>query len=232
MVGIINYGMGNLRSVEKAFERIGAEVTVLTEPGSIEKVDRLVLPGVGAFADGMEHLTQQGWIDPVRRFIDRGRPFLGICLGMQLLFDGSQEDATDTGLVAGMKILPGQVVRFPQPDPSQGTMRGQRRLKVPHMGWNMIQWSRDDPLFAGLDPRATPGAAPGGVAVYFVHSYYVQPTLNGDPAGSITSATADYGGSFCASVWRENIWATQFHPEKSQKVGLTMIRNFASLRVG
>ena len=251
MIGIIDYGMGNLRSVEKAFELVGAEVVIVSDPTQIKRVDQLVLPGVGAFADGMENLTRLGWVEPVRRFITSGNPFLGICLGLQLLFEGSQEDAGDLGLVPGLSVLPGRVVRFSFPPRKLDTDGDTtRRLKIPHMGWNFLHWDRDDPLLRGLAPQADlgqvsaesptngatehrlPGPGLAGVAVYFVHSYYAQPVSDGnggDGGESIVSARTDYGGWFCASLWRDNVWATQFHPEKSQKVGLRMLANFASV---
>ncbi len=213
MIGIIDYAMGNLRSVQKAFEHVGTRASILASPDDVSGIDRLVLPGVGAFADGMEHLTRLSWVDVIRDFIDSGKPFLGICLGMQLLFDGSQEDAPGIQQpVAGLSVLPGQVVRFSNQAPDGA------RLKVPHMGWNSLTWQRDDPLLAGVNQ---------GDAVYFVHSYYAQP--HADQAATIISTTADYGGAFCASVWRDHIWATQFHPEKSQRVGLRMFANFAKI---
>jgi glutamine amidotransferase len=212
MIGIIDYGMGNLRSVQKAFEQIGDEARLFAAPADLPAggVDRLVLPGVGAFGDGIENLRQRGWIEPIKAFIAGGRPFLGICLGMQLLFEGSEEDAPSPGkLVPGLAILPGEVVRF-QATPATP------RLKVPHMGWNTITWTRPDPLLAGLEQ---------GAAVYFVHSYYVR------PREAIASATAEYpqDSPFCATQQRGNVWATQFHPEKSQRVGLKMLANFAAV---
>ena len=214
-IGIIDYGMGNLRSVERAFEYVGAQVIVLTDPPQAAEVSRLVLPGVGAFADGMAHLEQRGWIDPILAFVKSSRPFLGICLGMQLLFDGSEEDAGSAEQpVPGLAVLPGKVVRFVQPPARE------QRIKIPHMGWNSLEFQRDDPLFAGI---AT------GAFVYFVHGYYSQPVDRADRP--ITSATTLYppGRPFCASVWQERIWATQFHPEKSQRVGLKMLANFIGL---
>ena len=214
MIGIVDYGMGNLRSVQKAFEHVGAEAAILTRPGQLGEIDKLVLPGVGAFADGIDQLTTRGWVEPVLAYIGAGRPMLGICLGMQLLFEASEEDAARPDEpVPGLAALPGRVVRFPNVA-SDGT-----RLKVPQMGWNALTWTRPDPLLAGLER---------GSAVYFVHSYYVQPRESeGDP---VTSAWADYGGPFCASVWRGNLWATQFHPEKSQRVGLRLLENFVAVR--
>lgn len=213
MVGIIDYAMGNLRSVQKAFEHVGARTVILCSPEEADRVDKLVLPGVGAFADGMAHLTQRGWVDRIGAFIRSGRPFLGICLGLQLLFDGSQEDAPGPEQpVPGLSVLPGGVVRF------GGCDVAGRRLKVPHMGWNTIRWQREDPLLDGLNQDD---------AVYFVHSYYAQPDRC--DGADVVSATADYGGPFCASVWHGNVWATQFHPEKSQSVGLKILGNFASI---
>jgi glutamine amidotransferase len=212
MIGVIEYGMGNLRSVQKAFELLGCQAAILYQPADLtDRITHLVLPGVGAFADGMAHLTQRGWIAPMRAFIDSGRPFLGICLGMQLLFDGSEEDAAPGQLVPGLGILSGRVERFTV-DAPEGP-----RLKVPHMGWNGLRWERPDPLLAGLEQDA---------AVYFVHSYHAVP--GPDAADGLVGCQADYGGWFCASVWRDRLWATQFHPEKSQRVGLRMLQNFAA----
>ena len=146
MIGIIDYRMGNLRSVQKAFEHVGAEATILSCPDQLSQINRLVLPGVGAFADGMNHLREGGWIEGIRDFVGQGKPFLGICLGMQLLFEGSQEGIADgDDPVAGLSLLRGQVVRFKNQDENG------RRVKVPHMGWNSIQWQRRDPLFQSLD---------------------------------------------------------------------------------
>ena len=216
MIAIIDYGMGNLRSVQKAFEQVGAEARIFAAPPELPVggADQLILPGVGAFGDGVANLRERGWIEPIKAHIESGRPFLGICLGMQLLFDGSEEDAPTEGqLVPGLSILPGEVVQFRQP-------RTGPRIKVPHMGWNTLTWKRDDPLLRGLDQ---------GAAVYFVHSYFVRPREQ--PGTPIASATTDYpeGLAFCSSLWCGNIWATQFHPEKSQRVGLQMLANFAKL---
>lgn len=209
MIGIIDYRMGNLRSVQKAFEHVGGRAMILRGPDEAAGVEKLVLPGVGAFTDGMASLRELGWVDAIRRFLATGRPMLGICLGMQLLFDCSEEDAPNTGL----SLLAGDVIRF-QEDAGNG-----RRIKVPHMGWNTLAWTRDDPLLAGLVP-----GDPASASVYFVHSYHVRPA---DPA--VTLATADYPVPFTAIVRRDNLWATQFHPEKSQRVGLRMLANFAGL---
>lgn len=209
MIGIINYGMGNLRSVQKAFEKNGADARILASPEMVTQVQRLVLPGVGAFADGMANLEAGGWIEPIHAFIRSGRPFLGICLGMQLLFEGSEEDAPSREEpVRGLAVVAGQVRRF------RGDAFGPGRLKVPHMGWNRLARCQAVGLFDGLPPDP---------AVYFVHSYYAVPRHDG-----IVAATADYGGPFCAAVAFDNVWATQFHPEKSQIVGLRMLGNFAA----
>ena len=210
MIGIIDYGMGNLRSVQKAFEHLGAEARILTQPEEPGGVDRLVLPGVGAFADGMVQLRQRGLIEPIIDFIRTDRPMLGICLGLQLLFEGSQEDApSDDEPVAGLGVLPGQVIRF------QGEPFGPGRLKVPHMGWNTLACRHDDPLFTGQDEAPS---------VYFVHSYYAVPE---DSTHII--ATTDYGLRFCSAVRRGPLQAVQFHPEKSQRVGLRMLARFAGV---
>lgn len=202
-IGIVDYGMGNLRSVQKAFEKIGAEAEIVREPGQVAGCEKLVLPGVGAFEDAIAHLHQRQLAEPIRRFIACGRPFLGICLGLQLLFERSQENGDHEGL----GVLPGSVVRFVPTD---------HTLKVPHMGWNTLNFEQPDaPLLHGL---------PQAAAVYFVHSYYAAPADAADIA-----TTTDYAGRFCSSVHRDNISAVQFHPEKSQQVGLKMLANFAEL---
>ncbi len=205
MIIIVDYGMGNLRSVQKAIERIGGQAVIADSSGPIDGAEKLILPGVGAFGDAMEHLRQRKLIDPIRRFVDSGKPMLGICLGLQLLFDEGEED----GGHAGLGIIPGKVVRFQPTD---------HALKVPHMGWNGITpppGAAPDPMLAGVTP---------GSHVYFVHSYYAVPS---DPA--VVATTTDYGGNFCSAIRRGNIFATQFHPEKSQAVGLKLLANFAKL---
>lgn len=212
MIGIIDYRMGNLRSVQKAFERVGAEAVIAASPAQLANIDRLVLPGVGAFADGVTHLTESNWIEPIVSHIESGKPFLGICLGMQLLFEDSLEGAPSPDQpVRGLGVLPGHVIPFAIND------RTPRRMKIPHMGWNTISWTRDDPMLRGVHQ---------GAAAYFVHGFLARPDETA--AQPITSATTDYGGPLCASVWRNNIWATQFHPEKSQRVGLKMLANFVA----
>jgi glutamine amidotransferase len=219
MIGIIDYGMGNLRSVQKAFEHVGSDARILQSPDDLTGIEKLILPGVGAFADGMTHLNERGWIAPIKDFADSGKPLLGICLGMQLMFDGSQEDAPSPDeLVPGLALLPGEVLQFQITELAAEAGVNPGRMKVPHMGWNSINWKREDPLLAGLDQ---------GCYVYFVHGYYVTVAEASDKP--VASASCDYGGNFCASIWRDNLWATQFHPEKSQGVGLKMLTNFAAI---
>src|SRR3954468_7672626 len=196
-VVIVDYGMANLRSVQKAFERVGAAAEITSDPAAVAAADKGVLPGVGAFRDAIARLRESGLAGPIVSHIEAGRPLLGICLGLPLLFTRPPEDAVHEGL----NVLPGEVVRFPK-------VPG---LKVPHMGWNQLRFRGACPLFRGLPPES---------AVYFVHSYYAAPA---EPA--LTSATADYPEPFAAAVWRDNLFATQFHPEKSQDVGLRMLEN-------
>jgi glutamine amidotransferase len=201
-IAIVDYGMANLRSVQKAFERVGASAQITSDPSVVAAAEKLVLPGVGAFRDAIARLRESRLAEPIVEHIRQDRPFLGICLGMQLLFTRSMED----GVHEGLDVFPGEVVRF---DNVPG-------LKVPHMGWNQLRFREECPLFRGL---------PKDAAVYFVHSYYPKPV-----DVNLTSATADYPTPFTAAVWRERVFATQFHPEKSQEVGLTMLKNFAELK--
>ncbi|MCU0703710.1 MAG: imidazole glycerol phosphate synthase subunit HisH [Fimbriiglobus sp.] len=199
---IVDYGMGNLRSVQKAFEAVGTAADISADPERVGNATKLVLPGVGAFRDAIARLRETGLADAVIHHIDDGLPFLGICLGYQLLFTRSTED----GFHAGLDLLPGEVVRF-------NRVPG---YKVPHMGWNALRLTHSDcPLFAGLPPEP---------AFYFVHSYYPEVT-----AASLVSAEADYPEPFAAAVWRGNVFGTQFHPEKSQAVGKVLLKNFAML---
>jgi len=201
MIVIVDYGMGNLRSVQKGLEKVGANAVISRDQDQIRKADRLVLPGVGAFPQCMANLARFELIEPIREMVASGRPFLGICLGLQLLFDESEE----FGIHEGLKIIPGKVKAF---DKAMG-------LKIPHMGWNQIRFRKQSPIFRDIED---------GSFVYFVHSFYVAPD---DPAD--TAAESEYGVTFTAAVERDNIFASQFHPEKSQQVGLTMLRNFAGL---
>ncbi len=199
---IVDYGMANLRSVQKAFEAVGASATISSDPGRVADAGKIVLPGVGAFRDAIAKLRETGLGDAVVSHIDAGRPFLGICLGFQLLFSRSHED----GVHEGLGVFPGDVVRFPE-------LPG---LKVPHMGWNSLRLNQSAcPLFADL---------PANPSVYFVHGYFPVPT-----DANLTAAEADYPTPFCAAIWRNNVFATQFHPEKSQSVGLAMLRNFSKI---
>ncbi len=201
-VVIVDYGMANLRSVQKAFEKVGTAAVISSDPNRVHEAAKVVLPGVGAFEDAIGKLRETGLAEAVTDHIDAGKPFLGICLGLHMLFSRSHEG----GHFAGLNLFAGDVVRF---TPEQG-------LKIPHMGWNTLNIRMPKcPLFHGLPPDS---------AFYFVHGYYAVPT----DAGS-TSAEADYPGPFCAALWRDNVFATQFHPEKSQAVGQLLLRNFAGL---
>ena len=201
MIAIIDYGMGNLRSVQKALEAVGAATEVTGDPDRIRKADHVVLPGVGAFADAIAELRRTGLAQAFVEAVQRGRPCLGVCLGLQLLFDESEED----GLHQGLGLIPGRIVRFQSPP--------EAKLIIPHMGWNTLAIHRPAPLLAGLPDQAS---------VYFVHSYHALAKNQDDVA-----ATADYPTPFPAVVWRNNLTACQFHPEKSQQVGLSIYANFA-----
>ena len=195
---IVDYGMGNLRSVQKALESVGAEARIVSSPKEME-APGMVLPGVGAFRDAMESLRRNGMVQPVLEHIRSGKPFLGVCLGLHLLFSIGEE----FGVHQGLGIIPGRVIRF------------DGDLKVPHMGWNAVSILRGEGVLKDIED---------GTYFYFVHSYYVVPEENG-----WTAATTDYGITFPSVVIRDNIFATQFHPEKSQRDGLRIYRNFASL---
>ena len=196
---IIDYGMANLRSVQKAFEKVGHDAMISGDPNRIPEADKIVLPGVGAFRDAIARLRETDLATPLLEHLRAGKPFFGICLGLQLLFTTSHEDGRHTGL----DYFPGEVVRFPD-------VPG---LKVPHMGWNQLRVRKPAPPLAGLPKEAS---------VYFVHSYYVVPR---DPG--LTATETDYPAPFTSAIWLENVFATQFHPEKSQRVGLEMLRRFA-----
>lgn len=198
---IIDYGMANLRSVQKAFERVGGHAEISGDPARVGEAKKLVLPGVGAFRDAIARLRETGLVEPIKDHLHSGKPFFGICLGLQLLFTRSHED----GEYDGLQVFSGDVVRFP-PQPG---------IKVPHMGWNRLRVRTPAPMLEGLD----------GQSVYFVHSYYPVPT-----EATLIAAEADYPEPFCAAIWKDNVFATQFHPEKSQKVGLEMLQRFAEWR--
>lgn len=200
VIAIVDYGMGNLRSVQKALEHVGAEAVVTSDVAVIARAPAIVLPGVGAFGDAMINLRRLGLIEAIREAIAARVPFLGICLGLQVLFEESQE----MGRHEGLDVFGGQVVRFPE-----------QVGKVPHIGWNQIHIRRQSPLLAGVED---------GDFAYFVHSYYVVPA---DP--EIVLATTDYGLDFASVVGRDNVFGIQFHPEKSQDVGLRMLRNFVEM---
>ncbi|MCK4518963.1 MAG: imidazole glycerol phosphate synthase subunit HisH [Candidatus Omnitrophica bacterium] len=207
MIAVIDYGMGNLRSVSKALEKLGAEVRVTSNGADIESSSKLVFPGVGAFLDCMNGLKERELVSPIKEFIKSKKPFLGICMGLQLLFETSEE-APGT---AGLGVLKGGVRRF-------SPVAGQEKLKVPHIGWNQIRFSgreKNLPLFRGVEDESF---------VYFVHSYYAVPN---EP--EITTTLTSYGVDFCSSLNKDNIYATQFHPEKSQSVGLKILENFCRL---
>ncbi|PLX83856.1 MAG: imidazole glycerol phosphate synthase subunit HisH [Desulfuromonas sp.] len=207
MINIIDYEMGNLRSVEKAFETLGFAARVSADPKDIATAEKVVLPGVGSFRDCIHNLRAGGFVEPLMAHIEAGKPMLGICVGMQMLFDESEE----FGRHEGLGLIPGRVVRFPS-----GMEEDGERLKVPHMGWNDISLRSPSPLFAGVEDNSF---------VYFVHSYYCAAQ---DP--EVVAASCRYGEvEFCASVRHGNIMATQFHPEKSQSIGLKIFKNFGDL---
>lgn len=203
MIAIVDYGMGNLRSVEKGFLKVGIDVVVTNKPEIIEKADGIVLPGVGAFKDCMRELSNLRLTDAIVNAIRNGKPYLGICLGLQVLFSESEE----FGKCRGLDIFKGKVVRFLDSN-----------LKIPHMGWNEIKIKKNNPLLDGILDKSY---------LYFVHSFYVMPEDN-----SIVSTTTDYGVDFTSMICKDNVFATQFHPEKSQRVGLTILKNFGKVVEG
>jgi len=226
MIAIIDYGMGNLRSVEKAFEKVGFDTVVTDRPEIIENADKIVLPGVGAFKDAKDGLQERGLIEPIKNHIKQNKLFLGICLGLHLLFTRSYED----GVHEGLDIVPGEVVRFNTDRLNMDNTGGQReaagahgelsvvnsqKLKIPHMGWNTIQEKKEVPVLKGL---------PVDPYMYFVHSYFVVPDRD-----EVVAAKTDYGVPFVSMVSVDNIFAMQFHPEKSQQYGLTILKNFGEL---
>ena len=204
MIAIIDYGMGNLRSVQKALEKAGAQAVISHAAAEIKKAQKIVLPGVGAMRPAMEKLYSLGIISVLKESIDQGKPFLGICLGLQLLF----EKGFEGGEVKGLGILKGEVERF------ESTQK--EPLKIPHMGWNQLILEKNDcPLFKGIEDAAN---------VYFCHSYFVNPQEKG-----VISARTFYGEKFVSGLWQRNIFGVQFHPEKSQTVGLKILKNFVDL---
>ncbi len=203
MIAIVDYGMGNLRSVEKGFLKVGIDVAVTNKPEIIEKADGIVLPGVGAFKDCMRELSNLRLTDAIVNAIRNGKPYLGICLGLQVLFSESEE----FGRCRGLDIFRGKVIRF-----------SDSNLKIPHMGWNEIKIKKNNPLLDGILDKSY---------LYFVHSFYVMPEDD-----SIISTTTDYGIDFTSMICKDNVFATQFHPEKSQRVGLTILKNFGKVVEG
>jgi glutamine amidotransferase len=203
VIALIDYGSGNLRSVHKALLKVGAEVRIARQPDEVAGADAVVLPGVGAFDDCIQALQKQGLLDASRQFMQTGRPFLGICVGYQALFEKSEEF---NSCAAGLGIFKGKVVRFTE----------QNGLKIPQIGWNQLDIVKPEcPLFRGIAP---------GSYVYFVHSFFPKPA-----DASIVATRTTYGETFASSVWRDNVFATQFHPEKSQKIGLQLLKNFVEL---
>ena len=203
MIAVIDYGMGNLASVGNALQRLGLDYEISGDPMCITEAERVILPGVGAFEDAINHLHQRGIDVAVKDLVRRGTPLLGVCLGLQLLFTESEEN----GLHRGLDIIPGRVIRF-----------ADIPYKIPHMGWNSVRYQEQSSIFAGI---------PQNSFFYFVHSYYVQPK---DSEWAV--ADCDYGINFCCAVERSNLWATQFHPEKSGTIGLQILKNFAEWRGG
>lgn len=203
MISIIDYGAGNLQSVEKALRHIGCDCQVTADPGRLLESDAAVLPGVGSFGDAMDQLRSRGLEEPIHRFVESGKPFLGICLGLQILFEESQESPG----VKGLGLLKGKILRLPK----------ESGLKIPHIGWNSLEVKNREGLFAGL---------PEEPYVYFVHSYYLRAEED------VVAATAEYGATIHAAVRKGNLMACQFHPEKSGKTGLAILENFAAMVKG
>lgn len=207
MIAIVDYGMGNIRSVEKGFIKVGADVRVTSDPKVIADSNGIVLPGVGAFKDCMKNLDDLKLLDSVVRGIKEGKPYLGICLGLQILFTESEE----FGICKGLDIFKGKVVKFKFEE--LGVLgQGSEKLKVPHMGWNTVKLFKKPPIFNGIEDESY---------FYFVHSYYVVPEDK-----DIIAGTTNYGIEFTSMVWKDNIFATQFHPEKSQELGLKILKDF------
>lgn len=218
MICIIDYGIGNLRSIEKAFEAVGADVVRSDAPADIKAAERVVLPGVGAFGACADEINRRHLVEPILEAVASGKPFLGVCVGMQLLF----EESIEMGVHKGLAILPGRVIKFKpsyQPAPAFAgevhELPEPETMKIPHMGWNTVAATREDRLLAGL---------PAPAYFYFVHSYHVAADHSADVLGA-----TQYGTSFPAIVQRNNVYGVQFHPEKSHDNGLTILKNFATL---
>lgn len=201
MIAILDYDAGNIKSVEKAMQLLGQEVTITRKKDEILRADKVILPGVGAFGDAMGKIRQYGLFDVIHEVVDNGTPFLGICLGLQLLFERSDESPG----IEGLGVLKGEILRIPE---TPG-------LKIPHMGWNSLEFQNDGRLFRKLPQESY---------VYFVHSYYLEAADE-----SIVTAVTEYGTQIHASVEQENVFACQFHPEKSSDVGIQILKNFVSL---
>lgn len=199
MIAIIDYGMGNLRSVQKGFEKVGYQAEIVRSPEQIIKAPAVVLPGVGAFGDAMANLRESGMVEAIKEFVASGKPFFGICLGLQLMFESSAE----FGEHEGLGIFSGRVKLFPP------------GLKIPHMGWNQIEMQKESPILKGIKDKS---------AFYFVHSYYVEPT---DP--QVSTTLTDYGIKFTSIASLNNLFGIQFHPEKSSAMGLQILQNFGEL---
>jgi glutamine amidotransferase len=210
MIAIVDYGMGNIRSVEKGFLKVGADVRITADPKVIADAKGIVLPGVGAFKDCMANLDKLSLIEVIRSEVRKGKPFLGICLGLQLLFTESEE----FGACKGLDLFPGRVVRFN----FESLSKDKQLLKIPHMGWNTARTDRRPPVFDGI---------PDNSYFYFVHSFYVVPADR-----SIVATSTEYGIDFCSMIWKDNVFATQFHPEKSQETGLKILKGFDSFVKG
>lgn len=207
-ITIIDYGMGNLKSVQKAFAVLGFETNIIQSPDALMKADKVVLPGVGAFRDAINTLHETGLSEAIHEVVKRGTPLLGICLGMQLMFDKSYE----YGEYEGLGLLPGKIVRFKEENMLQANGE---RLKVPHMGWNNLEIVKRAPLFERIENENS---------VYFVHSYYLETTAD------IVSGYTNYGGKIAVAAQKDNVFATQFHPEKSGTVGLQILKNFGGMK--
>lgn len=205
MVAIIDYDAGNVKSVEKALQFLGQETVLTRDPGKILGADRVILPGVGAFGDAMKRLEDYGLVDVIRKVVQNGTPFLGICLGLQLLFESSEESPG----VQGLGILKGRILRIPE-----GEGPDKKPLKIPHIGWNSLEFPKAGRLFEGVLPQSY---------VYFVHSYYLKAEED------IVTARTRYGVSIDASVEKGNVFACQFHPEKSSETGLLILKNFVGI---